>query len=233
MTSKAWTFYKKHKAIKDTSDIDEHRIEPSMVEAGYSFSDDDQPSPYIQNNAEDKAHAIIDVDIVESSVAPVLNAETKTDSNIAPVADAAPKRKEWDKVLAFTVMAKEGDIFSGKAVKAMLEKLDFHFGDMKLYHRQLADMDQEITITVANILDPGTLDPANFIAMKTPGLLVFVHLYGEIDGVSYFDTLSATTQAIVERLNGSLCDESRRVLTASRIETLRNQVVRRQAELAQ
>ena len=235
----AWYGYKSSLKSKSTNHHDEQRIEPSLADEAPSLNNNDNQEQQALYIYDDDVELIVktpenidvaDVEIIDdlpTKLEPATDqVETITEEETAPT-------PVWDKVIAFTVMAQEGQVFSGKAVKAMLDKLDFHFGDMQLYHRKLADMEHDITITVANILDPGTLDPANFIAMKTPGLLVFIHLEGDIDGVSYFDALTVTTQAIADRLKGVLSDESRRALSADRVDTLRKQIVKQQAEISQ
>jgi len=233
----AWYGYKSSLKSKLTSHHDEQRIEPSLADEDYALNDNDNKEQQALYIYDDDVELIVrtpeNSEVTDAETVDELSAEIEANQAETSTIEEDIKPPTWDKVIAFTVMAQEGQVFSGKAVKAMLDKLDFHFGDMQLYHRKLADMEHDITITVANILDPGTLDPANFIAMKTPGLLVFIHLEGDIDGVSYFDALTVTTQAIADRLKGVLSDESRRSLSAGRVDTLRKQIIKQQAEMSQ
>ena len=233
----AWYGYKSSLKSKSTNHHDEQRIEPSLADEAPSLNNNDNQEQQALYIYDDDVELIVrtpeNSEVTDAETVDELSAEIEANQAETSTIEEDIKPPTWDKVIAFTVMAQEGQVFSGKAVKAMLDKLDFHFGDMQLYHRKLADMEHDITITVANILDPGTLDPANFIAMKTPGLLVFIHLEGDIDGVSYFDALTVTTQAIADRLKGVLSDESRRSLSAGRVDTLRKQIIKQQAEMSQ
>jgi len=132
---------------------------------------------------------------------------------------------DWDMMIAFTVMAREGSPFSGKSVKATLESLDLHFGDLQIFHRSMPGLRKQTLFSVANILDPGTLLPDSFATMHTPGLLVFARLPGPVNGLSLFDDLLDVAEKMTDKLDGSLCDESRQPLTQSAIEAMRSRIL--------
>lgn len=132
---------------------------------------------------------------------------------------------DWDMVIAFTVMAREGETFSGRSIKATLESLDLHFGDLQIYHRALPGSQNQVLFSVANILDPGTLNPDSFATMTTPGLLVFTRLPGPINGLTLFDDLLDAAQKMTDKLDGVLCDESRQAINQTTIEAMRSRIL--------
>lgn len=159
----------------------------------------------------------------------------KADIDVEPQITSAKKQveepKEEEKVaadnemmLAFTVIARDGELFSGRSVKATLEYLDLHFGDFQMYHR-VGEEKASNLFSVANVLTPGTLNPNDFATMKTPGLLLFAQLPGPVEGLTLFDGLIDTAQKMAEELGGVLSDEARNPIEISEIEEIRKQVL--------
>jgi len=132
---------------------------------------------------------------------------------------------EWEIVIAFTVMAREGALFSGKSIKLVLEGLDLHFGDLQIYHRQVPGLRTQSLFSVANILDPGTLNPDSFAMMKTPGLLIFSRLPGPMNGLTLFDDLLDTAEKMADKLDGVLSDESRQPVNQTTVEAMRSRIL--------
>ncbi len=132
--------------------------------------------------------------------------------------------QDWDMVIAFTIMAESGTMFSGKQVKAALENQDLHFGDMQIYHRFTQGSRKQSLFSVANIIDPGTLLPDKFVSMSTPGLLIFARLPAPISGLALFDDLLDTAKNMTQSLGGMLCDETRQPVSDAAIESMRTKI---------
>ena len=143
-----------------------------------------------------------------------------------PVQATPQAVNEWEMVIAFTIMVREeGAFFSGKSIKSVLESLDLHFGDLQVYHRQVPGLRTQSLFSVANILDPGTLNPDSFATMKTPGLLIFSRLPGPVNGLTLFDDLLDTAQKMADKLDGVLSDEARQPISQSTIEAMRSRIL--------
>ena len=130
---------------------------------------------------------------------------------------------DWDMVIAFTIMAEEGHMFSGEDIKFSLESEQFHHGEMQIFHR--LTQQRKPLFSAANILDPGTFDIDDVNSMATPGILVFAKLPGPINGLSLFDELLEASRAITEKLSGALCDESRQPVTEETVEVMRSRIL--------
>ena len=144
-----------------------------------------------------------------------------------PAKEAKPEpapAQDWDMVIAFTIMAESGTMFSGKQVKAALENQDLHFGDMQIYHRFTQGSRKQSLFSVANIIDPGTLLPDKFVSMSTPGLLIFARLPAPISGLALFDDLLDTAKNMTQSLGGVLCDETRQPVSDAAIESMRTKI---------
>lgn len=140
-----------------------------------------------------------------------------------PKPEPAPAQ-DWDMVIAFTIMAESGTMFSGKAVKAALETQDLHFGDMQIYHRFTQGSRKQSLFSVANIIDPGTLLPDKFVSMSTPGLLIFARLPAPVNGLALFDDLLDTAKNMTQSLGGILCDETRQAVSEDAVEAMRTKI---------
>jgi len=147
------------------------------------------------------------------------------DEVIKKAPQSPPNVNEWDMVIAFTIMARDDAQFSGRSIKRVFESLDLHFGDMQIYHRQVPGLRTESIFSVANIIDPGTLNPDMFATMKTPGLLIFSRLPGPVNGLTLFDDLLDTAQKMADKLDGVLSDESRQPVSQATIEEMRGRIL--------
>jgi len=178
--------------------------------------------------AKSQINITIDDDI-DSSVSDVEGPSHQADVELEVEETETPNQtdliNDWDMVIAFTVIARDGGTFSGKSVKATLESLDLHFGDLQIFHRSLPGHRKQTLFSVANILDPGTLNPDSFATMQTPGLLVFARLPGPVNGLTLFDDLLDVAQKMTDKLDGTLCDESRQAISQSAIEDMRSRIL--------
>jgi len=166
----------------------------------------------------------LDLDIV---IEPETTVE-QSESTSEPASTSAPEQQsvdEWEMVIAFTIMAREDMLFSGKSIKKVLESLDLHFGDMQIYHRQVPGLRTQSVFSVANIIDPGTLIPDSFATMNTPGLLIFSRLPGPVNGLTVFDDLLDTAEKMADKLDGVLSDESRQPVSQVSIEAMRSKIL--------
>lgn len=156
---------------------------------------------------------------IQTPVEPVaVTVEPISNTNTQEVTD-------WDMVIAFTVMARDDALFSGRSVKSTLESLDLHFGELQIYHRLIPGLSKQSLFSVANILDPGTLNPADFATMNTPGLLIFSRLPGPVNGLTLFEDLLDVAEKITDKLDGVLSDESRQPVNQATIESMRGRIL--------
>jgi cell division protein ZipA len=133
--------------------------------------------------------------------------------------------KDWDMVIAFTIMAPEGQKLSGLDLKAALKTLSFQHGDMQIYHRVTPGMHKKPLFSVANIIEPGTFNPEDNATMNTPGVLMFAKLPGPVNGLTLFDDLLETAQSLAEKLNGTLCDQSKQQVNQNILESMRSRIL--------
>jgi cell division protein ZipA len=181
----------------------EQELHEQTPSSSSSFSETE--SSEIDIDLFDEPLALTEDDVVSE---PLVQTKQQEKPAKKPKPEPAPAQ-DWDMVIAFTIMAESGTMFSGKAVKAALETQDLHFGDMQIYHRFTQGSRKQSLFSVANIIDPGTLLPDKFVSMSTPGLLIFARL---------------PTRNMTQSLGGILCDETRQPVSDDAVEAMRTKI---------
>lgn len=133
---------------------------------------------------------------------------------------------DWDMVIAFTILAADDQRFSGLDLKAALKSLNFQYGEMQIYHRMTPGIHKKPLFSVANIIKPGTFNPEDDATMNTPGVLMFAKLPGPINGLTLFDDLLETATSLTNKLNGTLCDQSRQQVSQKVLESMRSRILK-------
>lgn len=137
-------------------------------------------------------------------------------AKVAPRLDGAPtssqsaRREPQQKIIALLIAEREGTHIFGPQVHSALRQHGLEFGAKQIYHR-LAD--GEAVYSVASLLKPGFIDPAEEQSFSTPGLSIFMVLPGPLPAVSTFREMLATAQSLAKALNASVYDMRRQPLT--------------------
>jgi cell division protein ZipA len=149
------------------------------------------------------------------TVAPV--ATPVTTPVAAPSLAAAP-----EKVVGFYIAEHEGTNILGPKIHSALESRGLRFGARRIYHR--FEGEQPI-FSVASLVKPGALDPAEAEGFATPGLSVFMTLPGPVRPVAAFQDMLDTARGLAKALNAELYDtEQRAPLSPERERALHEQV---------
>lgn len=134
-----------------------------------------------------------------------------------PVAEPMP-----EKVIGLYIAEHEGTNILGPKIHAALQARGLRFGGKRIYHRYAGE---QPVYSVASLVKPGALDPAEAEGFATPGLSVFMVLPGPRDPRAALQDMLETAQALARALNAELYDsELRAPLTAERERELREQV---------
>lgn len=137
-------------------------------------------------------------------------------AKVAPRLDGAPtasqqgRAEPQQKIIALLIAEREGTHIFGPQVHGALRQHGLAFGAKQIYHR-LAD--GEAVYSVASLLKPGFIDPAEEQSFSTPGLSIFMVLPGPLPAVSTFREMLATAQSLAKALNASVYDMRRQPLT--------------------
>lgn len=145
----------------------------------------------------------------EGPSAPTLPGVAAVAAAEVPAEPAAPKVVE-QKILAILIAEREGGLIMGNNLHRALRKEALVFGDRKIYHRM--DLGQPV-FSVAGLLKPGQLDPAEAESFSTPGLTMFMVLPGPASPVDAVRDLLNTAKELSKSLKGELFDNKRQPFT--------------------
>ena len=130
-----------------------------------------------------------------------------------------------EKLVVLYLVAHPNQVFTASLIGESLHDLDLEYGDMHIYHRYPDEPDNTVPIFgVANLVEPGTLDPETLAETGTPGLTLFLQLPGPLRPVQAFDLFVTTAQKLATHLDGELRDKNRNVLSRQLLEHLRDDI---------
>jgi len=138
---------------------------------------------------------------------------------------APPPAPPEEKIVALYIVAPPGQPFAGGALAEALEQAGLCYDDMHIYQRYPdGSAGGTPVFGVANLVEPGTLEPEALAVKGTPGLSLFLQLPGPLNPVRAFDLFAATAQRLAEGLGGELRDRSRSAVSRQSLEHLRDEV---------
>lgn len=137
----------------------------------------------------------------------------------APAAAPAPQVEE--KIVTLLIAEREGTAIFGPKIHLALQAQNLVYGDHRIYHRQQAG---KTVFSVASLVKPGVLDPAEQQGFSTPGLTVFMLLPGPAKPGAALQDMISTAQALAGALNAEVFDASRQPLTPDNARTLKADV---------
>ncbi|GAL19781.1 cell division protein ZipA [Vibrio maritimus] len=222
--------------------------EPELQEAPVSFqsapveeptptavveTQEEEPLPSFSANKDDDIDAVeprIDLDALNDDIGEEIEEPEAPVSISEPVAPAVgqepvePKEPEME-VLVLNVHC-SGDVpFNGTELFDSMRQNGLIYGEMDIFHRH-ADLSGtgKVLFSVANMMQPGTLqhdDPATF---TTKGISFFMTLpcFGEAD--QNFKLMLRTAQQISDDLGGNVLDDRRNLITPTRLDAYRQQI---------
>ena len=135
---------------------------------------------------------------------------------------------DGEMLIVLTLMGMNQERFKGERIIEVLGKYRFVFGARQLFHwvgSDSGDDVQNIVISVANAIEPGTLEPSELAFSTTPGLALILPLPGPLSGEAALVQMLRLGEAMACELDGQLCDETRSALTTQGIQWLRERVV--------
>ncbi|MEZ9565057.1 cell division protein ZipA [Vibrio artabrorum] len=115
--------------------------------------------------------------------------------------------------------------FVGTELFQSMENNGLTYGEMSIYHCFVQSIDEpKVIFSVANMMQPGTLehtDPADF---TTKGISFFMTLpcYGQAD--QNFNIMLSAAQKIADDMGGNVLDDARNLMTPNRLADYRKQI---------
>lgn len=143
-----------------------------------------------------------------------------------PAKAPATTANQNDVTVVLYLAESEGTEILGPQLHAALNECGLKFGDNRVYHRlQSVDGQMQSVFSVANLVNPGYLDPEEAEGFSTPGLCLFMRLPGPQDGFSAFGDLLNTADVLATRLNAKVLDQTKEPMTREKAESIHRQIV--------
>lgn len=128
-------------------------------------------------------------------------------------------------MLVLHVVCRETGGFAGDRVLEALSAAGLRYGQYRVFHRLLNQDLGPPVFSVANMVEPGVLDPDQLPRMRLPGLTTFLLLPGPEDGVAACAHMLATARTLARVLDGEVLDESHHALNRHTTQRLRERII--------
>ncbi|WP_104037920.1 cell division protein ZipA [Vibrio jasicida] len=210
--------------IDDVLDVKEkeHKEEPE-VPAFVATKAEQEPGPEIV----EPVQATFEEEIIE----PVFEAPevVEPEIDVAPVVVEQPEEPKPEpemQVIVLNVHCAGDEPFIGTKLFDSMQQNGLIYGEMNIFHRHVdLSGNGKVLFSVANMMQPGTLehgDPAEF---STKGISFFMTLpcYGEAD--QNFNLMLRIAQQIADDMGGNVLDDQRNLMTPDRLASYRRQIV--------
>jgi len=137
---------------------------------------------------------------------------TQAEPDIKMVYDPLPDNVE-ELIISHTILSKE-EPFSGDKLFKAIKTAGLLHGEMDIFHYPGDTKPQTFALfSLANLVEPGTFNPAETEDFSTPGISLFMRLPSRIDNNDAYDKFIKVAIIIATELDGVLCDETRSRLT--------------------
>lgn len=136
-------------------------------------------------------------------------------------APAKPAPKVADKIVALLIAEREGTAIMGARLHQALAAQGLVYGAKQIYHRLSGG---EPVFSVASLVKPGVLVPAEAAGFSTPGLSVFMVLPGPLKPAAALQDMLSTAQALARALNAEVYDGRKQPLTGESMRELQRDV---------
>lgn len=136
-----------------------------------------------------------------------------------------PKAEPEMQVIVLNVHCAGEEPFVGTTLFDSMQQNGLIYGEMNIFHRHIdLSGNGKVLFSVANMMQPGTLehdDPADF---TTKGISFFMTLpcYGEAD--QNFNLMLRIAQQIADDMGGNVLDDQRNLMTPDRLASYRRQI---------
>ncbi|CAE6890857.1 cell division protein ZipA [Vibrio sp. B1FLJ16] len=156
-----------------------------------------------------------ELNVAEEPVAAIRQEEPK----------AEPEEPEMQ-VIVLNVHCAGEEPFVGTQLFDSMQQNGLIYGEMNIFHRHVdLSGNDKVLFSVANMMQPGTLehgDPADF---TTKGISFFMTLpcFGEAE--QNFNLMLRTAQQIADDMGGNVLDDHRNLMTPDRLAAYRRQIV--------
>ena len=138
--------------------------------------------------------------------------------------DAEPLVVDMTRPMVYLMLIAREHTLSGRTILESLDAEGFRPGALQLYYWQ-SESDPAVVVGVANLVEPGVLDPQSLPDMETPGLVTFMSIPADMPlALKTFNALVEASRRLARNVDAKVCDETQSTLTAQAENHLREKV---------
>lgn len=131
-------------------------------------------------------------------------------------------KAEDERIESVFVVAAGGERLVGSRLQALFARHGLQHGEMGIFH--LHDAEGHIQFSVANLVEPGTFDPATMDTLSTPGVALFLRLPGPPSAEIALDRMIRIARSMADELDARVLDQQQSTLTRQTEQHLRDQM---------
>jgi cell division protein ZipA len=132
------------------------------------------------------------------------------------------------KIVALRIARRDGERIPGTLLLDVLHREGLQFGDYRIFHRYAepaGDRARVPLFSVANMAEPGDLDPDRIEDLDVAGVAMFMVLPGPKAGASALSEMLGTARRVAAGLNAELLDEKGSTMTRQTADHMRDEIV--------
>lgn len=210
------------KAEHDT-EIDDEVDEPGSVdtysEAAHQPSDEDDEDDDTDTGYRQPEPAESGRDAFEEDPEP---AEAATARETQQEPEYKEDTRPVEELVIMHVMARDKGEIAGGDLLELLLRAGLRFGPLDIFHYRNPQGQMEFSL--ANCVQPGTLNPDAMDQMSTPGVTLFMQLPLRADMMTSFDHMYEMAVYLSKNLDADLLDEEHSTVTPQRVEHYRERL---------
>lgn len=186
----------------------------------YTYTETDDTQGFSAVDLDDLDEGVGEVRVVASDRDVPDTVERKQESTATGNQHADSSGQPDSEIITVFILApSKEECFVGDRINSAVRSCGMVFGDMNIFHK--IDDDNRILFSLANMLNPGSFDPASLFETRTTGLAVFLQLDAVDDPNAALDDMLSTAYHISELLGGQLCNHKRAAISQQDTEEYR------------
>jgi len=146
-----------------------------------------------------------------------------------PPAQPNKRSSSPNKIVALRIARRGGEPIEVPTLFDALHEEGLTFGEYRIFHRYAeprAPGEQRAAVfSVANMVEPGELDPDQADALELPGITFFMVLPGPKGGLSALTEMMSSARRIAAAVDGELLDQHGSTMTRQTADHLRDEVI--------